>query len=251
MDVCSSSPDPQWVGDSDLPGSGPVNVGVSGLGLASSRLAASGISDFAPSASLLPGARLSVAKRRGAGRSAVGGRGCARGASSTSASGGSSAFVGKAARRNSAQADLGLRLSKKASLSASETTIYKLIKFLPQSARMLLEVLQSVSRLQKLVNAYGGTVVRVPLCKWTPDAPLVAVLGVRAMERFMVAYKGTDVYVPMCVDFLRRVRDLNINRAYARLRKKGLSCQKSLHTLCRQYNLSQSRVRTIVCSAEH
>lgn len=177
---------------------------------------------------------------------AAGGRLRACGACASGTDAGKAASAGQAAQRNSAQADLGLRLSKKASLSASETTVYTLIKFLPLSARLLLGVLQSVSRLQKLVNSYGGTVVRVPLLTWSREAPLVQVLGVRAMERFVAAYGGTDVYVPLCADFLRRLRNVNISRAFARLQRQGLSSRQTVHILCRHYSLSESRVRAIV-----
>lgn len=153
---------------------------------------------------------------------------------------------GKTALCNSSQAALGTRLSKKAALSASETTIYKLIKFLPLSARLILRVLESVPRLQKLINAYGGTIVRVPLRKSSSDVKLAAVLGVRALERFVAAYGGTSVYIPVCADFLRRLRDIHINREYARLQKQGMSNREAVQSLCRRHSLSESRLRTIV-----
>lgn len=198
-----------------------------------------------------PSTQLRGGTLRGAGCSATKGsaaeaglRTC--GASSSGAGKSKLEPAGKAARRNSSQASLGLRLSKKASLSASETTIYKLIKFLPLSARLLLEVLQSVPRLQKLVQTYGGMVIRVPRRKWSPATPLALVLGVRGMERFVAAYGGTEVYIPVCADFLRRLRDVNISREFARLQRQGLSRRQTVHTLCKQYDLSESRVRTIV-----
>lgn len=151
-----------------------------------------------------------------------------------------------AAARNSSQAALGARLSKNAALSASETTIYKLIKFLPLSARLILEVLDSVSRLQRLIQAHGGTVIRVPSRKFSSASPLAEVLGVRAMQRFVAAYGGTDVYIPLCADFVRRIRNGNMSREFARLQRNGASGRQAVVQLCRNYALSESRVRTIL-----
>lgn len=117
---------------------------------------------------------------------------------------------------------------------------------MPLSARLILEVLDSVSRLQKLIQAYGGTVIRVPSRRFSSSSPLVEVLGARAMQRFVGAYGGTDVYIPLCADFVRRIRNGNIAREFARMQKNGVSGRQAIVHLCRNYALSESRVRAIV-----
>lgn len=157
-----------------------------------------------------------------------------------------SAAKASAKSRNASRVDLGARLSKNAALSASASSIYRLIKFLPLSARLMLEVLDSVSRLQKLIQAYGGTVIRVPSRRFLSSSPLAEVLGARAMQRFVATYGGTEVYIPLCADFVRRIRNANIAREFARLQKNGASSRQALVQLCRNYALTESRVRAIV-----
>lgn len=110
----------------------------------------------------------------------------------------------------------------------------------------MLGVLDNAGRLQKLINAYGGTSVCVPAGHLSPDNPLIQVLGVRAMKRFMAVYGGTDVYIPRCTDFLRHLRDVEILRHYAQLQKQGFSTRKAIQQLCAHYALSKSRMWVIL-----
>lgn len=144
------------------------------------------------------------------------------------------------------QVSLCTRLSGRAALSVSESTLYRCIKFLPVSARLILRVIESATRFQKLVETYGGDVIRVPLGKYSNTLPLASVLGVRAMQRFVAAYGGTDVYIPVCAEFLRRVRNFHILYDYAQLQKKGFSIRTAVQHLSTRYALSIVSIRSIV-----
>ncbi|MEG2172315.1 MAG: Mor transcription activator family protein [Desulfovibrionaceae bacterium] len=141
---------------------------------------------------------------------------------------------------------LAQRISGASGHSASETAVYRMVKFLPLSARLILRAVESAAGFQRLIHLYGGTVIRVPLGRYSREIALVEVLGVRATDRFVRVYGGTEVYIPRCSAFLRHVRNVSIVRECTGLEKGGMSRRRAVQVLAVRHVLSAVRIRDII-----
>ncbi|MFP4596507.1 Mor transcription activator family protein, partial [Ralstonia sp.] len=109
---------------------------------------------------------------------------------------------------------------------------------LPESLDEIRRVAGTTAMLA-LVESWGGTVVHIPQ-KYTPDHPLVAIVGHRAAVDLIRYYDGQRVYLARACAAARAARDAEIRRRH--------SGGTAVRDLALEYHLSERQIWNILAA---
>lgn len=122
---------------------------------------------------------------------------------------------------------------------------------LPESARNIARLI-GMEKAMRLFELMGGVTIAIPKGNarygQTRYKLLAEIIGENATDILTAEYGGEMLYIPNCKDALMRARDRDIQSRFEELIKTGLSANKSVAELSRQYRLSDRRVWSILKS---
>lgn len=113
------------------------------------------------------------------------------------------------------------------------------IDYLPPSLKELVDVI-GLTAAQKLVSAYGGTRLVVPM-KMPESHPLAQLLGLEAARKLSAHYAHERMDVPVALAAIRAVRDQTIRDEH----REGVSARR----LALRFQLTERRVWEILAGA--
>lgn len=97
-----------------------------------------------------------------------------------------------------------------------------LLPLLPESVRLLRQVLEDDAALHRLLEHCGGLTLRIPRRFPAEGHLLRALLPEPVLRRLLGAYGGTCLYIPRCARLARQVRQRELLKQEAELPDKAL-----------------------------
>ena len=126
--------------------------------------------------------------------------------------------------------------------AASPADWDSLLPLLPESVRLLRQVLEDDAALHRLLSHCGGLTLRVPRHFPADGHLLRALLPDPALRRLLGAYGGTCLYIPRCARLARQVRQRELLGAFSRHTAAGTSSNAEVRFLARRYGITDRRV---------
>ena len=117
-----------------------------------------------------------------------------------------------------------------------------LLPLLPESVRLLRQVLEDDAALHRLLEHCGGLTLRIPRRFPAEGHLLRALLPEPALRRLLGAYGGTCLYIPRCARLARQVRQRELLGAFSRHTAAGTSSNAEVRFLARRYGITDRRV---------
>lgn len=117
-----------------------------------------------------------------------------------------------------------------------------LLPLLPESVRLLRQVLEDDAALPRLLEHCGGLTLRIPRRFPAEGHLLRALLPEPALRRLLGAYGGTCLYIPRCARLARQVRQRDLLGAFSRHTAAGTSSNAEVRFLARRYGITDRRV---------
>ena len=108
-----------------------------------------------------------------------------------------------------------------------------LLPLLPESVRLLRQVLEDDAALHRLLEHCGGLTLRIPR-RFPAEGPV--------LRRLLEAYGGTCLYIPRCARLARQVRQRELLGAFSRHTAAGTSSNAEVRFLARRYGITDRRV---------
>jgi len=135
----------------------------------------------------------------------------------------------------------------KTTLHLPDSKFYRLSKYLPDSIRQLLRLIDNPKQIQQLINKFGGSEIQIPI-KYNDDTNFLSgALNKTSALIIIEAYAGTKLYIPKCSAFIRRImRDVLLIADYDALIDSSYSVRQSVTVVRLKYGLTERRVRQIV-----
>ena len=126
--------------------------------------------------------------------------------------------------------------------TASPTDWDSQLPLLPESVRLLRQVLEDDAALHRLLSHCGGLTLRIPRRFPAEGHMLRALLSEPALRRLLGAYGGTCLYIPRCARLARQVRQRELLGAFSRHTAAGTSSNAEVRLLARRYGITDRRV---------
>lgn len=117
-----------------------------------------------------------------------------------------------------------------------------LLPLLPESVRLLRQVLEDDAALHRLLEHCGGLTLRIPRRFPAEGHLLRALLPEPVLRRLLGAYGGTCLYIPRCARLARQVRQRELLGAFSRHTAAGTSSNAEVRFLARRYGITDRRV---------
>ena len=117
-----------------------------------------------------------------------------------------------------------------------------LLPLLPESVRLLRQVLEDDAALHRLLEHCGGLTLRIPRRFPAEGHLLRALLPEPVLRRLLGAYGGTCLYIPRCARLARQVRQRGLLGAFRRHTAAGTSSNAEVRFLARRYGITDRRV---------
>lgn len=117
-----------------------------------------------------------------------------------------------------------------------------LLPLLPESVRLLRQVLEDDAALHRLLEHCGGLTLRIPRRFPSEGHLLRALLPEPVLRRLLGAYGGTCLYIPRCARLARQVRQRELLGAFSRHTAAGTSSNAEVRFLARRYGITDRRV---------
>ncbi|WP_304050378.1 Mor transcription activator family protein [Desulfovibrio piger] len=117
-----------------------------------------------------------------------------------------------------------------------------LLPLLPESVRLLRQVLEDDAALHRLLEHCGGLTLRIPRRFPSEGHLLRALLPESVLRRLLGAYGGTCLYIPRCARLARQVRQRELLGAFSRHTAAGTSSNTEVRFLARRYGITDRRV---------
>jgi len=131
-------------------------------------------------------------------------------------------------------------------LNIPDSKFYRLSKFLPNSMRDLLRLLESPQQVQRLINKFGGQTIRLPR-RYDPDSNFLrSIFTAEAVKKLIILYGGTDLYISKCSNFIKKMRNVVIMADFDKLLKNNESKRKICSILGCKNNLTDRQIRAII-----
>ena len=105
-----------------------------------------------------------------------------------------------------------------------------LLPLLPESVRLLRQVLEDDAALHRLLEHCGGLTLRIPRRFPSEGHLLRALLPEPVLRRLLGAYGGTCLYIPRCARLARQVRQRELLGAFSRHTAAGTSSNAASRT---------------------
>ena len=133
-------------------------------------------------------------------------------------------------------------LSRPCDTAAAPADWDSLLPLLPETVRLLRQVLEDDAALHRLLSHCGGLTLRIPRRFPTEGHLLRALLPEPALRRLLGAYGGTCLYIPRCARLARQVRQRELLGAFSRHTAAGTSSNAEVRFLARRYGITDRRV---------
>ena len=133
-------------------------------------------------------------------------------------------------------------LSRPCDTAAAPADWDSLLPLLPESVRLLRQVLEDDAALHRLLSHCGGLTLRIPRRFPAEEHLLRALLPEPALRRLLGAYGGTCLYIPRCARLARQVRQRELLGAFSRHTATGTSSNAEVRFLARRYGITDRRV---------
>lgn len=117
-----------------------------------------------------------------------------------------------------------------------------LLPLLPESVRLLRQVLEDDAALRTLLRRCGGLTLRIPRRFPAEGHALRALLPEACVRRLLAAYGGTCLYIPRCARLVRQFRQRELLAAFSRHTAAGTSSNAEVRFLARRYGITDRRV---------
>ena len=111
-----------------------------------------------------------------------------------------------------------------------------LLPLLPESVRLLRQVLEDDAALHRLLEHCGGLTLRIPRRFPSEGHLLRALLPEPVLRRLLGAYGGTCLYIPRCARLARQVRQRELLGAFSRHTAAGTSSNAEVRFLARRHH---------------
>lgn len=127
-------------------------------------------------------------------------------------------------------------------LAEEERQWRELARHLPESARLIWDILDHPRQFQRVLHLYGGQNLHVPRRLPDPRHPLRRSLGTSCLRKLMAAFGGTSLYVPRCEALFQKMRQHDIIDDFSRSTRQGVSSTAAVAGLARRHGISERRV---------
>jgi len=132
-------------------------------------------------------------------------------------------------------------------LDLPDSKFYRLSRYLPDSIRHLLRLIDNPREIQRLINKYGGQSIQVPR-KYNDDSGFLS--GIFSTENIgilITAYAGTIFYIPSCKIFkIRTMRNDVLMCDFNKLVDSAYSVRQAITVVRLKFGLCERRVRQII-----